>query len=343
MSTLTQTRSTRRDFLAATGATLAGFAAAGRIASASAQSNASGSAATSAATRKRALRIAHLTDVHVQPELKADQGLIACLKHVQSQPDKPDLILNGGDAIMDSFGHDQARTKLLWGIWKGALKSDCGVPVQSCIGNHDIWGWNKREAKTTGAEPQYGKQWAMDELGLSRPYHSFDRAGWHFIALDGVQPFGEDGYIGRIDDEQFAWLQSDLKSVAAGTPILLWTHIPIFSIAAFVNDTHDKEDWRVSGGVMHIDAIRMQQLFLKFPNVKLCLSGHLHLVDRVDYTGVTYFCDGAVSGAWWKGDHHECKNGYAMLNLYDDGSFEREYVTYGWQAVKEETTTKAST
>jgi 3',5'-cyclic-AMP phosphodiesterase len=23
-------------------------------------------------------------------------------------------------------------------------------------------------------------------------------------------------------------------------------------------------------------------------------------------------------------------NGYALLNLYDDGSFDNEYITYGW-------------
>jgi 3',5'-cyclic-AMP phosphodiesterase len=71
---------------------------------------------------------------------------------------------------------------------------------------------------------------------------------------------------------------------------------------------------------------------LKHPNVKLCLSGHTHLVDRLDYTGVSYFCNGAVSGAWWKGAWQGCEPGYALVNLYDDGSFEREYVVYGAKA-----------
>ncbi len=82
---------------------------------------------------------------------------------------------------------------------------------------------------------------------------------------------------------------------------------------------------------MHSDFRRLHGLFRKHPNVKVALSGHLHLVDRIDYSGVTYFCNGAVSGGWWRGPHMEEYNaGYAMLNLYDDGTFDRAYVNYGW-------------
>jgi len=39
-----------------------------------------------------------------------------------------------------------------------------------------------------------------------------------------------------------------------------------------------------------------------------------------------------VSGARWKGRHHECSEGYGLFDRYDDGSFEHTYATYGWQA-----------
>ena len=83
---------------------------------------------------------------------------------------------------------------------------------------------------------------------------------------------------------------------------------------------------------MHTDCMKLKDLFAKHPNVKLCLSGHLHLLDRVDYNGVTYLCNGAVSGSWWNGRHKDCDEGYAVVDLYDDGSFEQEYVKYGWKA-----------
>ena len=39
-------------------------------------------AAESGPNRKRTLRVAHLTDVHVKPELGAVEGLTAALRHV---------------------------------------------------------------------------------------------------------------------------------------------------------------------------------------------------------------------------------------------------------------------
>jgi hypothetical protein len=85
---------------------------------------------------------------------------------------------------------------------------------------------------------------------------------------------------------------------------------------------------------MHVDARKLKDMFLEHSNVKACLSGHIHLVDRVDYLGVSYYCNGAVSGAWWDGDYQECAPGYALVDLYDDGSVENVYVTYGWKAAK---------
>ena len=60
--------------------------------------------------RQRSIRIAHLTDMHIQPERAADQGVMTCLEHVHSQKSLPDLILTGGDHIMDGFEADETRT-----------------------------------------------------------------------------------------------------------------------------------------------------------------------------------------------------------------------------------------
>ncbi|MGQ9650788.1 MAG: hypothetical protein ACUVXJ_11815 [Phycisphaerae bacterium] len=69
--------------------------------------------------------------------------------------------------------------------------------------------------------------------------------------------------------------------------------------------------------------------------MKVCLSGHVHLIDRVDYLGVSYLCNGAVCGGWWEGPYQECDAGYALVDLYDDGSFEKRYVQFGWKPIKE--------
>ena len=35
---------------------------------------------------------------------------------------------------------------------------------------------------------------------------------------------------------------------------------------------------------------------------------------------------------WWRGDYWETPPGYALIDLYDDGSFRHEYVSTGWKA-----------
>lgn len=284
--------------------------------------------------RKRSIRLAHFTDVHVQPERRAGEGLATALRAMQQLKDKPELILNGGDTIMDSFAADEARTKVQWELWQKVLKDECGVPVQNCLGNHDVWGWNKKESQTSGGEQMWGKKWAMDIFQIAKPYHSFDRGGWHFIALDSTFPQG-DGYTAKLDNEQFEWLKGDLAATKAETPICVLSHIPILAAAAFLDGQAEKSgDWEVPGSYMHIDARLIKDVFKQHPNVKACLSGHLHLVDRVEYLGVTYLCNGAVSGGWWRGNHHETEPGFAVVDLFSDGSVEREYVKYGWKAAE---------
>ena len=317
----------RRDALRA-----AGLLAAGAMWPGAASPALAAPAAAHRLGRKRALRLAHLTDFHIQPERAAAEGVAACLRHVQSHAEKPDLILTGGDLVMDSFEQGEARTKLQWDLFTKVFKSESSLPVEHCLGNHDCWGWNKKESKTTGDEPLWGKRRAMDLFGLPAPYRSFDRAGWHFIVLDSTFAH-EDGYIARLDDEQFEWLKGDLAAVPADRPVLILSHMPIVSATCmFFGEKDEREGNDIPPSWMHVDAKKLTNLFLKHRNVKLSIAGHMHLVDRVDYNHVTYFCNGAVSANWWKGRHYECDEGYALIDLYDDGTFEREYVTYGWKA-----------
>jgi len=283
--------------------------------------------------RARALRFAHLTDIHIQPERQAAAGLAACVHHVQADPDKVELVITGGDLVMDSFDAGFDRTKQQWDLYTGVLRSECGVPVRHCLGNHDIWGWNKKKSQTTGEEPRWGKAWATQLLELPKPYYSFDQAGWHFIVLDSVFPDG-DGYIGRLDEAQVAWLESDLTA-NAGKPTVVVSHIPIVTVCAMMHDGKSAKGAHSLGhGSMHADAGALHGLFVKHGGVKLCLSGHIHLNDRAEYEGVTYICDGAVSGAWWKGKEDRCDEGYGVVDLFEDGAFEHRYVKYGWKAAK---------
>jgi 3',5'-cyclic AMP phosphodiesterase CpdA len=282
------------------------------------------------AWRRRSLRLAHLTDPHVQPERRSGEGWAACLRHVQSQDDAPSLIVTGGDLIMDGFEQDEARTRTQWDLFTRVLRAECSLPVLHTLGNHDIWGWNRKKSRTTGQEPAWGKRWACDTLGLSAPAYRHDVGGWAIIVLDSVQPDGESGYVGRLDQAQVDWLGKTLKEIRISTPVMVVSHIPIMSVCGLFD--RKKLALKLNKSEIMEDGMGLHELFRSARNVRLCLSGHIHDVDRVEADGITYICDGAVSGAWWKGPHGPCVEGYGLVDLYDDGTFEHRYVPYGWKA-----------
>jgi 3',5'-cyclic AMP phosphodiesterase CpdA len=243
---------------------------------------------------------------------------------------KRNLIVTGGDLIFDALGADETRTRAQWEIFTSVLKQNVAVPVRHTIGNHDVWGWNSRA--TYQDQPKFGKVWACEVLELEKPYYSFGQAGWHIVVLDSTHAVSGNGYTARLDEEQFEWLQDDLAKTSPKVPVIVFSHIPILSVCSMFDGENEKTgNWVIPGAWVHIDARRIKDLFRKHPNVKLCISGHEHLLDQVVYNGVNYFCNGAVSGGWWAGDYHECTYGYALIDLFNDGSFENRYVPYGWK------------
>lgn len=273
--------------------------------------------------KKRSLRIAHITDVHLKDKFGAPAKFAKCLHHLQQQNPKPDLVLNGGDFVFDMNKENLSTIDAQWNLVSDLYKSECSIPTHSCLGNHDIWWFENNKGQAV-----YGKQYALDRLKLAKPYYSFNQAGWKFVVLDSVH-LDIDGtwYIGKLGDEQFAWLENELKTTDPNTPILVLSHIPILTATNLIEDNIVNK-WVMLGGEMHTDTARIIRLFYQHPNVKLCLSGHIHLREKLVYNNVTYICNGAVCGAWWEGNKHETAPGYGIIDLYADGTFEEQYINY---------------
>ncbi len=283
----------------------------------------SGASNAFSVTPKRVLRIAHLTDIHVQPHLWAGKGFEKCLHHLQKLEVKPDLILNTGDSVMGSSGISREKAAREWALYRNITTSENSIAMASCLGNHDIWC-----PDTTSFTD--GKKWAMDELEMTRNYRSFNQNGWHIILLDSIhmRPEGT-GYYGRLDEAQMDWLKEDLNNTPTHTPILVASHIPILSASVFFDGDNLKDNqWVVPGSWMHTDSAQIVKLFHRHKNVKLAISGHIHLLDRVIYNDIAYCCNGAVSGNYWMGKYKQTSPGYAIIDLFDDGSFSNEYVHY---------------
>lgn len=276
--------------------------------------------------KQRVLRIAHITDVHLDDRNNAPKLFEQCLHHIQQLDPLPDFILNGGDAINDALMHGKSSVQRQWNLWNHILKQDCCLPVFHCIGNHDVWGLTLKKA-----DPLYGKKFAMEMMSLDKTYQSFDRNGWHFIFLDSTHQ-RENGiwYTAKLDEEQFEWLADDLKNTDANKPVFIVSHIPVLTASVFLDDYRQRfGKFQIPGTWMHTDVKKIMGLFNQYQNIKICVSGHIHLYDEVRYNNISFYCNGAVSGDWWKNRaYHETQAGYAVIDLYDDGSFENRYIHY---------------
>lgn len=265
---------------------------------------------------KPVLTVAHITDVHIRPEEEAPGRFKKCLKLVKQH--KIDFVLNGGDSILAADYNDitRARVNEQWDVWLDCMKELTGYEVYSCIGNHDPW-W----AVPDKTDAMYGKEYVVKQLNIPHRYYSFSKKGWHFIILDGNNP----GI--KLDDEQYQWLEQDLAALTSNTPVLLMSHFPVFGATP------------VLVGGNHSDNKKLKDLFYQHHDkVRVVLSGHNHLYDKVLYNNVWYCCNGAMSGFWWgKGDKEsagpgyylETPPGYAILKLYADGSVTNEYYPHG--------------
>ena len=132
-----------------------------------------------------------------------------------------------------------------------------------------------------------------------------------------------------MDDEQFSWLEKELDANKEKFTCIV-SHIPIISFcsAMFFKEMLPNGDWKLSRALLHTDARKIKDLFKKYPNIKTCLSGHIHLQDEVNYLGIKYYCNGAISGNWWGGAFQDFAPAYALLDFYSNGTVERKMVEY---------------
>lgn len=277
-------------------------------------------------------RLVHMTDLHIMPDKGAGTGVAKCLDTIAKLQRRPDVIVTGGDLSFDLFATGRKRCEENLSLLSKTFRDHCPAPVHHCLGNHDIWGWNKAKSQTVGTEPGWGKGWTMDTLAMKARYYHFDLPAWRVFVLDSVQPKGTDAYQGRIDPEQLAWLQHGLDTMPAGVSAVVVTHIPIISVCATFR-SKPADELTLGNSESMGDARILHELFIKNGRVKLCLSGHIHQNERIDYQGVTYICDGAVCGSWWNGPKDRCKEGFGIIDLHANGSFTHEYVGFGWTPV----------
>lgn len=94
-------------------------------------------------------------------------------------------------------------------------------------------------------------------------WYSFDHGGVHFVGLVNVKLLKAGG-MGALGPEQLAWLRDDLAGRAASTPIVVFTHVPLWTVYA-------DWGWGTSDGEEALSYLR------RFGSVTV-LNGHIHQV-----------------------------------------------------------------
>jgi 3',5'-cyclic AMP phosphodiesterase CpdA len=104
-------------------------------------------------------------------------------------------------------------------------------------------------------------------------WYSFDANGVHFIGLVNVVDL-KAGRLGNLGNEQLEWLEDDLKGRAASTPIVVFAHIPLWSV-------YPAWGWGTE------DATRALDYLKRFGSVTV-LNGHIHQIMQKVEGNVTF-------------------------------------------------------
>lgn len=285
-----------------------------------------------ASPAKRALRIVHITDMHLDTRPVAIANVTKVLKEINRLDDKPDLIINTGDSVFRADGRSYEEAKAQWELLTKVLSEHNRIPMRSCIGNHDVWfGPDARSNDQYKSNKLFHKKWVLDVLDLPARYYSVSTNGWRFIALDSINATDY-----SLDHEQFEWLSAELARIPSSDNVCIFSHVSILSIIPLLRSMKDTplDDIRYPASRQHKDALQLKDLFSKYRNVKLCLSGHTHQIDELNFLGVKYLCGGAVSGNWWADDNRtslvfeEFPPAYTIIDLFEDGSSDHKNVFY---------------
>jgi 3',5'-cyclic AMP phosphodiesterase CpdA len=287
-----------------------------------------------AAPKDRVLRIAHISDIHLDTRPVAVENFKRVFTEINTMKDKPDLIINTGDSVFAVDGREYTNAETQWNLLDSMLKKHNKIPMMSCIGNHDeLFGPNEATDKQYRDHKFYGKKWVQSILLMPNRYYTSQVNGWSFIALDSIN---DDDY--SLGAEQFSWLEAELNRIPSTSPICIFSHVAILSIIPMMRGLGEKgvNDFRYPASRQHKDALELKRLFYKHPNVKLCLSGHTHQVDEITFLGVKYIVGGAVSGNWWMDDgrtsmvFEEFPPAYTIIDLYKDNSMVYQTVPYSY-------------
>jgi hypothetical protein len=190
-----------------------------------------------------------ISDTHIGFNKEANPDPVAtaraAIARINALPVQPELVLHTGDLTHSQKpGEFDTAAGLLQELRTGAVYT---VP-----GEHDVFEDDGREYLARFGKGSTGNGW-----------RSFDSHGVHFVGLVNVLAF-KNGGAGALGPEQIEWLEKDLTAQSDSTPVVVFTHIPLWAVYP---------DW----GWVTRDAEQALSYLRRFGSVTV-LNGHIHQV-----------------------------------------------------------------
>lgn len=200
-----------------------------------------------------------ISDSHVGFDKGANPDVVGTLRQaiakINALPAPPAFVLHTGDV-------SQLSRPAQFDTAEQVLKEVRTDQIFYVPGEHDVLdddgaGFRLRFAKET----------------LGDGWYSFDRGGAHFIGLVNVMNLKAGG-LGRLGRDQIEWLREDVRRLSSSTPIVVFAHIPLWSVYP---------DWGWATG----DSTQALSYLKRFGSVTV-LNGHIHQTLRKVEGNITF-------------------------------------------------------
>ena len=206
------------------------------------------------------LTFLQISDSHVGFDKPANPNAAGtyeeAINRIKALPIKPSFMIHTGDVthLSKPSEFDDADR----------IVSQARLDVHYVPGEHDVL--------DEGAK-LYRERYGRGTKGAG--WYSFDANGVHFIGLVNVVDLKAGG-LGNLGNDQLEWLESDLKGRSASTPIVVFAHIPLWTI-------YSEWGWGTDDSARALDYLK------RFGSVTV-LNGHIHQVMQKVEGNLTFHC-----------------------------------------------------
>jgi len=200
-----------------------------------------------------------ISDSHMGFNKPANPDVVVTLKtavdKINGLAQAPDFLLHTGD-ITHLSKPEQFDTV------DQVLKSASAKDVFFVPGEHDVLDDNGKSYLERYGKNTQGSGW-----------YSFDKKGVHFIGLVNVMNLKAGG-LGSLGGEQLEWLEKDVQHLKHSTPIVLFAHVPLWTV-------YPEWGWGTDDGAQALSYVK------KFGSVTV-LNGHIHQTMQKIEGNVTF-------------------------------------------------------